>query len=344
MARLRRTPKKIAATAALVAVAASLAALVAASVYCTWMPGRSFTGPLPVVSASEREARAELRRHVEALAVDVGERRVTLGASLANAERYLWRELTALRAGTVRRERVPSAPSDAFNVVWDLPGQQSAPLVLVGAHYDSAVGTPGANDNGSGTAAALVLAKRLSAVERRLPLRVVLFANEEMPYFGTGGMGSWVHARGCVERGEQLRAMFSLETMGHFSDAPGSQKYPAPLSQLYPDTGNFIGFVGDLASRSLVRESLGRFRAHATVPSEGAALPAALPGVGWSDHWAFWQHGYAAVMVTDTAPFRDPHYHQATDTPEQMDFDRLARVVVGLEALLVELTAGDRHE
>lgn len=343
MARLRRTPKKVAATIALVAVGTSVASLVAVGVYCTWMPGRSFTGPLPVLSASERETRVELRRHVEALASEIGERRVTLGQSLAAAERYLFRELAALGAGTVRRERVASSPAEAFNVVWDLPGQKSAPLVLVGAHYDSAVGTPGANDNGSGTAAALVLAKRLSAVERRLPLRVVLFANEEMPYFGTAAMGSWVHARGCVERGEQLRAVFSLETMGHFSDAPGSQKYPAPLSSFYPDTGNFIGLVGDLASRGLVRECLGRFRAHATVPSEGAALPAALPGVGWSDHWAFWQHGYAAVMVTDTAPFRDPHYHQATDAPEEMDFDRLARVVVGLEALLVELTADDER-
>jgi hypothetical protein len=172
-----------------------------------------------------------------------------------------------------------------------------------------------------------------------LPLRFVLFANEEMPYFQTDAMGSWVHARGCKRRGERLRAMFSLETMGHFSDAPGSQKYPPPLSRLYPDTGNFIGFVGNLASRSLLRESLGRFRAHATVPSEGAALPSGLPGVGWSDHWAFWQEGYAALMVTDTAPFRDPNYHRASDTPDQMDFDRLARVVVGLEAMLRELSA-----
>ena len=131
--------------------------------------------------------------------------------------------------------------------------------------------------------------------------------------------------------------MFSLETMGYFSDAPGSQKYPPPLSALYSDRGNFIGFVGDLGSRGLVRESLGLLRLHATLPSEGAALPASLPGIGWSDHWAFWQQGYSAVMITDTALFRDPNYHQASDTIDKLDFERLARVVVGIETMLGEL-------
>lgn len=318
-----------------------ISASVVALLYCTAMPGSSHGTSLPPLTATEREVGAELERHVTALAVDIGERRAAAGDSLAKAERYLQRELSTLGVGELRRELIRTSPAEAANLVLDLTGKEAGPLVLVGAHYDSAPGgTPAANDNGSGTAAVLVLARRLARAPRRLPLRFVLFANEEMPYFQTDAMGSLVHARGCAERGEELRAMFSLETMGHFSDAPGSQKYPPPLSSLYPDTGNFIGFVGNLASRALLRESLGRFRAHATVPSEGAALPASLPGVGWSDHWAFWQQGYAAVMVTDTAPFRDPHYHQLTDTPEQMDFQRLARVVVGLEAMLKELLGG----
>jgi hypothetical protein len=171
-----------------------------------------------------------------------------------------------------------------------------------------------------------------------LPIRIVLFANEEMPYFKRAGMGSWQHARACRAKGEQLRAMLSLETMGYFSDRPGSQHYPAPLSHAYPDRGNFIGFVANLQSRSLVREVIAEFRAHATLPSEGAALPAALPGVGWSDHWAFWQEGYAAVMVTDTALFRDPNYHERSDTPDKLDFERLARVVAGLERTIAALS------
>jgi hypothetical protein len=341
MVRLKDRRTLRSARAALAALLASLAILAAALVYCTAMPGRSLAGASPALRADEREAGRELRRHVHALAVGVGERRATAGDSLARAERYLVAELSRIAGAKLRRERINSSPGEAANLVLDLPGTEPGPLLLVGAHYDSAPGgTPAANDNATGTAAALVLAERLAGTRHALPLRFVLFANEEMPYFQTDAMGSLVHARGCRARGEALRGMFSLETMGYYSDAPGSQKYPPPLRSLYPDTGNFIGFVANLSSRGLVRESIGRFRAHATIASEGAALPSALPGVGWSDHWAFWQLGYPAVMVTDTAPFRDPSYHQLTDEPERLDFDRLARVVVGLEAMLKELAAG----
>ena len=321
-----------------------LAMLAGALLYGIPMPGASLRGPEPKLSADEQQVAHELRGHVTKLAVDLGERRATAGDSLRRAEQYLHGELaplTALPGVTLQREPLRDAPGDPANLVLDLPGQTSGAIVLIGAHYDSAIGgTPAANDNGSGTAAALVLARRLASAAHRLPIRVVLFANEEMPYFATEAMGSLQHARGCQRRGEQLRAMFSLETMGFYSDAPGSQKYPAPLSSLYPDRGNFIGFVGNLSSRSLVRESIRSFREHATIASEGAALPASLPGIGWSDHWAFWQVGYQAVMVTDTALFRDPNYHQLSDTPEQLDFERLARVVVGLQATVLELARG----
>jgi hypothetical protein len=325
-------------TGVLLGLAAMAAALL---LYGIPMPGESRHGPAPALSKGEQHAATELRRHVTNLASDIGERRATVGDSLRRAEAYLSQELTPLTflpGVKLRREPLVDAPGDVANLVLDLAGRQPGPLVLVGAHYDSAPGgTPAANDNGSGTAAALVLAQRFATVAHALPIRIVLFANEEMPYFATSGMGSLTHARGCKQRGEQLRAMFSLETMGYYSDKPGSQRYPAPLNSLYPDRGNFIGFVGNLASRSLVRESIGAFRAHATIASEGAALPAGLPGVGWSDHWAFWQVGYAAIMITDTALFRDPNYHQLSDTVEQLDFDRLARVVVGLEATLLEI-------
>lgn len=335
------TRRQRAARGALLAALLTVAAIAAALAYCTLMPGDTRAGALPELTVSERDAARELERHVRVLSVDIGERRATLGDSLHRAERYLLAQLTPLAStagATLRREPIPNAPGDAANLVLDLRGQLSGPLVLVGAHYDSAKGgTPAANDNGSGTAAALVLAARLAPEPRRLPLRFVLFANEEMPYFATPTMGSLVHARGCAARGEDLRAMFSLETMGYFTDARRSQKYPPPLSALYPDRGNFIGFVGDLGSRALVRESLGLFRHYASVPSEGASLPGSLPGVGWSDHWAFWQQGYQAVMVTDTAPFRDPNYHRASDTIDKLDFARLSRVVVGLERMLREL-------
>ena len=327
-----------------VAVALGLVAVVAGTlVYCTAMPGRSFGGAATPLNASEQQIEGELRRHVSALSVGIGPRRATLGDSLSRAERYLHDQLeplTRVPGVTLRREALQNAAGDPANLVLDAQGTSEGPILLIGAHYDSAPGgTPAANDNGSGVSAALVLAARLTREKHALPLRVVLFANEEMPYFTQDAMGSLQHARGCKARGERLRAMFSLETMGYYSDAPGSQKYPPPLSSLYPDRGNFIGFVGNLASRALLRESLASFRQHASIASEGAALPSSLPGVGWSDHWSFWQQGYQAVMVTDTALFRDPNYHQLTDTIDKLDFERLTRVVLGLEAMIVDLSA-----
>ncbi len=330
---------------ALMTLLGVVALLVGLLLYCIPMPGKSLQGPLPKPTALEAEVAKRLRDHVEKLAVDIGPRRATLGDSLDRAERYLLAEAgttaQTVPGATLRREALSGAPGNPANIVLDLPGKQAGPIVLVGAHYDTDQGgTPGANDNGSGTAAALVLAERLARVAHQLPIRIVFFANEEMPYFATPAMGSLQHAIGCRKRGEALRAVLSLETMGYYSEEPGSQKYPAPLSALYTDRGNFIGFVGNLQSRSLVRELVGSFRQHATLPSEGAALPAALPGVGWSDHWAFWQQGYPAVMVTDTAVFRDPTYHRKSDIAPNLDFDRLARVVVALEPVLRELAGG----
>ena len=169
-------------------------------------------------------------------------------------------------------------------------------------------------------------------------LRFVAFVNEEPPFFQTEEMGSFVYAKRCKERGDHITAMISLETIGYFSDEPGSQKYPAAgLGFFYPGKGNFIGFAADTRSRPLLREAVAAFRQARKLPCEGAALPAAIPGIGWSDHWSFWQCGYPAIMVTDTAPFRYPHYHEPTDTPEKLDYDRFALVVSGMETVIRDL-------
>jgi hypothetical protein len=126
--------------------------------------------------------------------------------------------------------------------------------------------------------------------------------------------------------------------MGYFSDEPGSQQYPFPFSLFYPDRGNFIAVVGNTSSRALVRRVVRQFRERARFPSEGAAVPGFITGVGWSDHWSFWQVGYKAAMITDTAPFRFAHYHEATDTPDKLDYERLARVVEGLVHVVGDLT------
>lgn len=150
-------------------------------------------------------------------------------------------------------------------------------------------------------------------------------------------MGSYVYARRCRERSENVLAMLSLETMGYYSDEPGSQKYPPVFGALYPSEGNFIGVVGNVRSRQLVRQVVRIFRSHTDFPCEGAALPGSITGVGWSDHWSFWQERYPAVMITDTAPFRYPYYHHPQDTPDKVDFEKMARVVDGLEHVVERL-------
>ncbi|TMH48585.1 MAG: M28 family peptidase, partial [Betaproteobacteria bacterium] len=219
------------------------------------------------------------------------------------------------------------------------PGAGKARLVVIGAHYDSAQGAVGADDNGSGVAALLELARLLKSVQpaEGLEMRLVFYVNEELPWFATEKMGSLVHANGLALGEREVVAMLSLETIGWYSDAPGSQRYPFPFNLLYPSTGDFIGFVANPRSRSLLHRVIGSFRRHAAFPSEGAVGLESIAGVSWSDQWAYWNFGWPAVMVTDTAPFRYPHYHTLRDTPDKLDYDRLARVVLGLESVVRDL-------
>ncbi len=208
--------------------------------------------------------------------------------------------------------------------------------IVVGAHYDSVPGSPGADDNASAVAVLLELAAL------KVPARFVAFANEEMPYSRTDEMGSLAFAKRARSRAEPVKAMFSLEMLGFYSDAPGSQKYPPLLDWFYPDRANFIAFVGDLGAWRLVKRSHSLFRKHSSFPSEWLAGPAFIPGIMDSDHWAFRACGYPAVMVTDTAYNRNPHYHRASDTPEQLDYERMAHVTLGLAGMLRELANQDR--
>jgi len=185
----------------------------------------------------------------------------------------------------------------------------------------------------------LALARGFARSKTDRTLRFVAFVNEEKPYAQTEQMGSRVYARHCQEKGEHVVAMLSLEMLGCYDDASGSQKYPPPFELLYPSKGDFIAFLGNTASRNLVRQVVGTFRWHEPFPSEGAAMPGLIRAAGFSDHWSFWQEGYPAVMVTDTAMFRYRHYHEPEDTIDKIDFDRMARVARGLEKVIAELVS-----
>ncbi|MBY0308032.1 MAG: M28 family peptidase, partial [Phycisphaerales bacterium] len=198
---------------------------------------------------------------------------------------------------------------------------------------------PAANDNGSGVAATLALMRRFAAWGAPArTVRFAFFANEEPPHFWTDKMGSFVMGEACRAKGENIIAMLTPETIGCYSDEPGSQRYPLPLvRRFYGDKGNFVAFIGIGKSASLVRRCVGLFRRHAEFPSLGAALPSVVPGVGASDHWGFWRVGYPALMVTDTAPYRYRYYHTRADLPDKIDFERMARVVEGLHRVVGSL-------
>jgi hypothetical protein len=306
------------------------------------MPGKNISKAAPL-SADEAALREELRADVQKLAGEIGERNMWHYAQLNAAADFI--EDSFSRAGLhPRRDTYEIRGQPCHNIEVEIPAQQGAavsspaPFIVIGAHYDSVFGSPGANDNGSGMAATLALARRFAPRKPKHTLRFVAFVNEEPPYFLSDEMGSFIYAGRCRARGDKISAMISLETIGYFSDAPRSQTYPSPgLGFFYPKVGNFIGFVSNVQSRTLLRRVVAAFRMHAKIPSEGAALPAFIPGVSWSDQWSFWRNGYPGIMVTDTAPFRYPYYHSSSDTPDKLDYDRFTLVVSGMEKVIEDL-------
>ncbi len=308
------------------------------------MPGESFRGQLPPLTQKELALRDALQRDVEKLAGEIGQRNYVYYNKLQAAADFLKTSLA--QAGyQVQQQGYVADNQTYYNIEVEIGGKQRASeIVIIGSHYDSVITSPGANDNASGAAAILALARLFAGKAPQRTLRFVQFVNEEPPFFLSENMGSLVYAKRCKQRQEKVVAMLSLETMGYYSDEIGSQKYPAFLGAIYPLQGNFIGFIGNLASGSLVRDAIASFRRHTQFPSEGAALPSQIPGVGWSDHWSFWQQGYPGVMVTDTAPFRYPNYHTEGDTPDKVNYERLARVVAGLEQVVADLSGLNTSE
>lgn len=294
------------------------------------MPGPVFRGPLPPLTPAQQALRVGLERHVRALAGDIGVRSDEAYANVQRAAAYIRGELMRLGLHVVVQEF--SADGRTYrNLEATLPGGGLAhEVVVLGAHYDSAEDAPGADDNASGVAGVLELARVFAGQPQPRTVRFVFFPTEEPPSFATNDMGSRHYARAARERNDQIVAMLSIESIGYYDTEKGSQRYPFPLNLAYPDVGDFIGFVSNLRSRPLLHRAIAAFRARATLPTQGAAAPAWVPGIWWSDHWSFWREGYQAIMVSDTAPYRNPFYHTPMDTPDKLDYDRTARVVDGL--------------
>ncbi len=219
-------------------------------------------------------------------------------------------------------------------------GPEGGPRMVVGAHYDAAGPYPGADDNASGVAGLLELARLLSEEPPASDVELVSFPLEEPPFFMTRHMGSAVHARALKAKGVEVRAMIALEMIGYFSDEPNSQGFPlGPLMKpFYPATGNFIAVVGKWGQGHLVRAVCEGMRSATPLGVESLIAPRILPGVTLSDHRSYWKQGFPAVMLTDTAFFRNANYHTPHDTPDTLDYRRMAQVVDGVRGAVDRLT------
>jgi len=311
--------------------------LVIGGCYMISMPGKSYTGPLEQLTDQEGRVRWGLEQHLKVLAGDIGERNLLEYESLEKTAAYISSQFESL-SFQVSCQEFEVLRRTVRNIEVELTVEyRPEELVIDGAHYDSVPGCPGANDNGSGVAALLEIARLLKQKQGARTLRLVAFVNEEPPYFQSEDMGSFVYARRCKQRDENIVAMISLETIGYYSDQEGSQSYPPPFNLVYPSKGDFISFVGNVSSRGLVRDCVASFRRHTKFPSQGGALPSWISGIGWSDHWSFWEMGFPALMVTDTAPFRYSYYHTPSDTLDRVDYDRTARVTAGIARVVSEL-------
>ena len=305
--------------------------------FMTSMPGASIQGPLPEQTPSQAALEQRLRNHVVILANLVGPRHAEVPASLARAGDYVRTQL--LNFGY--------DPQETFfddgrfsNIEVTLPGtDNSEEIIVIGAHYDTApTGTPGADDNASGVAVLLEIARALAGSELSRSVRFIGFTNEERPWFNTDLMGSRVSAGASAAAGEKIIGMFSLEMLGYYSTVPGSQQYPPIIRHFYPDTGDFVAFVSNLRSRPLLMNALAAFREQQAFPSEGMAAPETLVGdIRRSDNSAYWDAGFPAVMVTDTSNFRTPHYHTLEDTPQTLDYVSMARLTEGLTGMVISL-------
>jgi len=271
---------------------------------------------------------ARLRAHVEALSTRFLPRDFDHPENLDRAAAYIGDSLRA--SGAAVEDQPYTVGSRTYRNVLARIGPETPERIVVGAHYDAAGDQPGADDDASGVAGLLELARLLSAAPPPLRVDLAAYTLEEPPNFGEDTMGSAVHAGFLAARTARVRLMISVEMIGTFSDAPGSQSYPLFFGLFYPSTANFIAVVGKWGQGAAIDEVARALRLASELPVETLSAPAFVTGVDFSDHRSFWENGYTAVMVTDTAFYRNPRYHTADDRLETLDFARMAEVVKGL--------------
>lgn len=283
---------------------------------------------------------ANLRRHVGHLAGAIGPRGHEDTDKLNKAADYIESQLRSCGC-IVERRPFEYKGATYYNVIGSVKGYAVEPgAYVIGAHYDTVAGSPGADDNASGVAGMLEFARLTSRAPMACDMIFAGFSLEEPPVFRTRHMGSMAYARELKAEGAKVLGMLSLEMIGYYADINGSQFYPLPFMRwLYPSRGDYIAFVGNIKSRGFTKEIKRRFRACCNLPVESLNTSSAIPGVDFSDHRSFWKSGHRAFMVTDTAFYRNPHYHGPTDLPDTLDYIRMAVLVRGLYCAFKQFAA-----
>jgi len=286
----------------------------------------------------KEETKGNLSKTVHYLAEEIGPRSYTQSDALQKTTDYIKSELSAY--GYEVSVQAYNAKERTFENIYVVRKGTTRPdkILVIGAHYDTVPGTPGADDNASGVAGLLELARVFADEQPGITLHFVAFALEEPPFFRTKQMGSYVYAKKLNDERSEVEGMICLESMGFFRDGPDSQMFPLPFFRFfYPTTGNYITFVSDFQSKSLLNRAKNAFSQKSSLPAESLSSFAIIPGIDFSDHRSFWKFGYDAIMVTDTAFYRNPNYHGIGDVPSTLDYERLAEVVIGLKASIREL-------
>ncbi len=292
--------------------------------------------PLPSDQQQLSVAIDRLKTHVQMLSETFSPRDYRNTENLDRTAKYIKRAFEQAQ-GRVS-EQPYTANGKSYRNISALFGPQTNERIVIGAHYDACQPLPGADDNASGVAGLLELAPLLSQSALPLQIELVAYTLEEPPFFRTAVMGSAVHAATLKQQGIAVRAMFSLEMIGYFSDEPGSQDFPNPILKLfYPSRGNFIAIVGNFGQIGLVRKVKRAMRSTTLLPVHSITAPGWLPGIDFSDHLKYWEQGYPAVMITDTSFYRNENYHTAQDTLEKLDYNRMAKVVQAVYAAILEL-------
>ncbi|SDM85579.1 M28 family peptidase [Polaromonas sp. JS666] len=285
--------------------------------------------------AAQTASAARLEQLVRKLSTDFSNRTFDNGARLEGAAAYLESQLARL-GFKVESQRFTAEGRPYRNLVVKL-GPDTADVTVVGAHYDVAGEQPGADDNASGVAGLLELARLLKGQSFRQRVELVFYTNEEPPFFRTPHMGSAIHARSLAESGKRASLMLSLECIGYFSDEPGSQEHPVRLlNAIYPTTGNFISLVGFYQDGDVARQVKAAMKSASDLPVYSINAPGFVVGVDFSDHLNYWHEGYVGMMVTDTAFYRNKAYHTPQDTADRLDYGRMAKVVEGVRAVVMQ--------